>query len=329
MVPFERASFKEQVRRLRKLAEAALERYPIELKSLRFIHHGENTTFRAEDRNGRKFLVRVCRHDYHTSPALMEELKWLEALAEKKFLVPRPLRSRKNKLIEAVSTDGVPHPRNCCVFAWIDGKAIDNPTLKQVRLAGELLGKFQKHRPKSTRHRKYWHADGLAGPHGRFGSIDKLSRVSAKEQKRITHARKVVHAKLKLYEKKFPKRMGMIHADMHFGNVVAAGSKIAAIDFDDCGRGFLIYDLVPPLISSFTRKNVRKNEKIKRALIEGYSRYAPWDEHDEEILPYLMAARRLMMLGWIDLRSDNPRLKKIFRGAITRAFRYLKAEHGL
>lgn len=329
MTPFARADYKEQVRRLRAIAAEALGRYPIRLRSLRFIHHGENTTFRAEARNGRKYLVRVCRHDYHTTPALMEELTWLESLANKNFLVPRPVRSTKNRLVENVAGEGVPFARNCCVFEWIEGKSIEVPTYKQLRMAGELLGKFQRHQPKSMRHRKYWHADGLVGPKGRFGSIDNLSRLSAKEQKRLTAARKVVHAKLKAYEKRFPKRMGMIHADMHFGNVVSSRQKIAAIDFDDAGRGFLIYDLVPPLISSLTRKDASKNEKIKRALIEGYKQNAPFDEHDAEILPYLLAARRMMMLGWIDLRSDNPRLKKIFRGAVTRAFRYLKAEHGL
>lgn len=37
-----------QVRLLRELAVNAVRRFPIELKRLQFIHHGENTTFQAK-----------------------------------------------------------------------------------------------------------------------------------------------------------------------------------------------------------------------------------------------------------------------------------------
>jgi Ser/Thr protein kinase RdoA (MazF antagonist) len=56
-----------------------------------------------------------------------------------------------------------------------------------------------------------------------------------------------VSRELQRFERRFPERLGLIHADLHFGNFLDTGAGPAAIDFDDCGRGFLAYDLAVPL----------------------------------------------------------------------------------
>jgi hypothetical protein len=43
MIHYEDASYLAQVRRARALAERALREYPVRLRSLRFINHGENS----------------------------------------------------------------------------------------------------------------------------------------------------------------------------------------------------------------------------------------------------------------------------------------------
>lgn len=105
------------------------------------------------------------------------------------------------------------------------------------------------------------------------------------------------------------------------------GIELAAIDFDDCGFGFYAYDLVIPLISTeYILGRKRKNEipKFKEALLRGYMTHAKWDKHDESILPHLMNARRLLMLGWLNSRSDNPRLQGKLRQSAKKAIKHLK-----
>lgn len=83
MIPFHQASYQAQVRRLRQLAIEALKLYPIQAAKLDFIHHGENTTYKVTAQNGSRYLLRVARPDYHTLPALNEEMKWLRSIHHK------------------------------------------------------------------------------------------------------------------------------------------------------------------------------------------------------------------------------------------------------
>jgi Ser/Thr protein kinase RdoA (MazF antagonist) len=116
----------------------------------------------------------------------------------------------------------------------------------------------------------------------------------------------------------------MIHADLHFGNLLLSQGRIAAIDFDDCGFGFHVYDLVVPL-KHLAKRRKREYPRFKSALIEGYSRHCGWDKHDEEVLSYMMIARGLAMLGWLNSRSDNPSLRKPFKIAASRVVKELRA----
>jgi Ser/Thr protein kinase RdoA (MazF antagonist) len=39
-----------------------------------------------------------------------------------------------------------------------------------------------------------------------------------------------------------PDAFGLIHADLHYGNLLFARDTVRAIDFDDCGFGFRLFD---------------------------------------------------------------------------------------
>ena len=76
---------RSQITRLRRVAEAAVEQYPLADGRLRFIGHGENTTFRHDSAAG-SHLVRVHRprrhgHDMHASGAIRSEIAWLTGSA--------------------------------------------------------------------------------------------------------------------------------------------------------------------------------------------------------------------------------------------------------
>lgn len=327
--PFSKASYLSQVRRLRALAQKALAEYPIKVKSLNFIHHGENTTFRIQAISGQTFLLRIHRSDYHTKSAITEEMAWLKHLSKKGLSVPNPVISKNGNLVETIEHTDIQGSRNCSVFKWIHGGFIRKSVKpRHMFEIGQLLADFQNNTPKSkTKSRLYWTAEGLVGSNPKFGSLDKLSGVSSKQQSAITNARKSIFKKLKHFEKKYPHRQGLIHADLHFGNIISTGKNLGAIDFDDCGYGFFAYDLVIPYISVQNSLGEKKKHLIpdyKKALIDGYKTKRKWDIDDEAIFPYLVTARKLLMLGWLSSRSDNPRLKKHLKGAVKKVLIHLK-----
>lgn len=324
MIPFEKTSYAVQVRRLRKLAVRALKAFALDVSKpgvskIEFINHGENATFKVTSSRGDKFLLRIHRLDYHTKPALHEEIKWLDRLSREGLQVPRPAGANARSSLLKVE-----HPevgaRYCDLFHWIDGRFLSKSISKSDMFEiGQLLAKTQKvGRKISSTQRRYWTSEGLVGTEPKFGSIDQVVVASAAQQKKLTSIRRAVLSRLKKYEKRYPEKMGLIHADLHFGNLLKSkDGSIAAIDFDDCGYGFFAYDLVVPLVSVQYRlrehKRMRDYPKLKQALINGYSSLAELNDRDLAVMEDLFIARKLMMIGWLNSRSDNPKLKKRLR----------------
>ncbi len=330
--PFQQCSYLSQVRRLRILAREAIRSYRIKVRKMDFINHGENATFCVHATNGRRYLLRVLRGGYHTDKAVDAELRWLRHLSSKGFSVPKPVNTKRGRLSLVVETEGIPNGRRCCVFEWLDGSFIEKSlNEKHMYDVGVLLARLQKSVPRGiAEHRRYWTTEGLVGRNPKFGPIDKLVGVSAANQKTILRARAAVHSKLLRYEKRNPKKLGMIHADLHFSNLLLSKGCIAAIDFDDSGFGFYVYDLVIPLQSAngiLGRK--RKNElpKLRAALVKGYSEHALWTSEDESMIDHMLAARSITMLGWLNSRSDNPRLKRYLKKSAGRIAKRLSKQY--
>jgi Ser/Thr protein kinase RdoA (MazF antagonist) len=315
METFRGTSYLTQVRRLRRLAEVALLRFPVKNAKLHFINHGENTTFRVEA-GKKKYLLRVHRYGYHTPEAIGEELAWLKRLRESTDLsVQKPVASKQGKLLEAVATPEIPEPRQCDLLEWVEGKFIWKSTRPQdVRRLGMLMAELHHStRGRKVKYRRYWDAEGLVGKKPKFSWPEKFSGVPAAQQRIINEARGEISAYLCRFEKKFAERQGLIHADLHFGNFVVQPDRIGAIDFDDCGFGFHAYDLAIPLtqLKNLCEKKPEKNFlAYVSAIQEGYASVGKWSDQDAEALPYFLAARRVLMLGWLASRAENPKLQK-------------------
>ena len=71
------------------MAIHALHSFAITVKSIEFINHSENATFKITARNGEHFLLRIHRADYHSVAALRAESRWLGQLLRHRLDVPR------------------------------------------------------------------------------------------------------------------------------------------------------------------------------------------------------------------------------------------------
>jgi Ser/Thr protein kinase RdoA (MazF antagonist) len=100
---------------------------------------------------------------------------------------------------------------------------------------------------------------------------------------------------------------GLIHADLHFGNVLFAGDEILPIDFDDCGYALLIYDIAVPLADYLDEPEW---ETRRDSLLDGYRSIRPYPAGMEQ-LPAIMAARHATLLLWaVDRARTNEQFRK-------------------
>jgi len=315
-IPFKEASYLSQVRRSRTLALEALERYKIgHVKELKFINHGENTTFKVLT-SSTNYLLRIHRANYHTPGALKEELRWLEALnKDSQFNVQKPIKNLNSKLTTLIAHPLMGGDRHCDLLEWQNGKMkVNFLRIEDLRKIGELTAFLhEKGSEFQNKSRDYWDAEGLIGKNAKFGSLYEMEDFWRSDFNSIRAAQKLLLKKLNLFEKKHPDNLIMIHADLHLGNLIWRQGSVSPIDFDDCGTGSRLYDIAVSLFS-IERVLLKSTKKERLAMInsylKGYIKQKSLSSKEIEMIPYYMLSRDLVMLCWLFNRRDNPALRK-------------------
>lgn len=311
MKSFETSSYLSKLRKLRKLAETALKQYPIKVKQLQFINHGENTTYKVIAAEG-IFLLRIHRTNYHSKAAILEELKWLECLSKKMKNIQKPLLSKNGLLVETVTNEEVAVTRFCSLLSWKHGiMKTKSLTVKNMYATGLLTAELHKNSAKiKVKHRNYWTVEDMLNEDTRFDSFKNLQSELTKNQYDILDkCRKMTFKKIKQYQDKYPEKLSLIHADLHFGNIIWRKNEPIPIDFDDCGIGFHMYDISVSLTGAdnlFRGPKKSERQAYVESLLEGYASTQNLTKADIDILPYFKLTRNLSILLWMNERKDNP-----------------------
>jgi Ser/Thr protein kinase RdoA (MazF antagonist) len=280
--------------------------------------YAENATFRVAA-DGARYMLRLNRPHVHTSDAVASEMVWLSALRRDTDLaVPEPVRADDGSFVVSVSDGGVPEPRLCVLFRWLDGRFAD-ARLGPAHLTrvGTLTAQLHTHasgwkppawfaRPRLDTLTDAAKAESLPPPaaalpgeHPSRDDGDRLlelveSLVSAADAALVGRALEVVRAATR--ELGSTAAFGLIHGDLHYENVLFHGPEARAIDFDDCGFGHHLYDLAVTL--SELQSRPRYNE-LEDALLGAYSAERPLPAGHATHLPPLIALRGLQILAWI------------------------------
>jgi Ser/Thr protein kinase RdoA (MazF antagonist) len=100
---------------------------------------------------------------------------------------------------------------------------------------------------------------------------------------------------------------GIIHADMHTGNVLFDGDDVYLIDFDDTGWAFWLYDFAAALAYGVAKPDF---PGIRDAFFSGYEEVRPLSPGTHELLGPFIQIRLLGIAHWVMDRLDNPRLRE-------------------
>jgi len=267
------SSRRAQVARLRRVAVAALDLFPLPVGRLTFVDHGENTTFRHDSAAGRH-LVRVHRRQRHgrdvdATAAICSEIAWLRAIrADTDLLVPEPLAALDGAPTVEASAAG--ETRICSVLRWMDGRILaESARPLHLRRLGEAMGRLHDQ------------ADAWTPPPGFvrirwdhetfFGNVMVYGETPAAAC--WTLLPEEVHSRFRAVSARLADVMprveadGLIHADLHLGNAIFQGDKVKLIDFDDCGTGPRLYELAVALWELRDQPNY---PAYREALLAGY-----------------------------------------------------------
>lgn len=329
--PYSELTTPGQIRRLRLLAKDALPRFRLRADTpLKLLNHGENTTFRVEDARGRLRVLRLHRPGYQTTTAIRSELMWLSALARDTDLrVPAPITGRDGGTVQVVSHRLVEQPHACTLLTWIPGRfRIRGGSHADYALMGRLGAELHQHgaqwkRPAGFR-RRAWTEKGLVSPNALWGDPIGAPYLRAAQRRVLEAARERLLDELGEYGRA-KDRFGLIHADLHTGNVLVHEGRAYPIDFDDCGAGWFMYDAAVSLLTSLQHP---KYADAKAGYLEGYRSVRDLDDIHVDAIDRFIIARRLAITGWLTKRADNPRLARwlprIVKWTLTVSRRYIK-----
>lgn len=266
-------SRRTQIPRLRRVALAALAHYPLPEGTLRFVTHGENTTFRHQSHAG-TYLVRVHRPQRHgkdadSRAAVRSEIDWLTAIrAHTDLEVPEALAAADGAT--TVVASAAAETRVVSVLRWMDGRIFEeSPSPVHLRRLGEAMARLHAQ------------ADGWTPPPGFtridwthetfFGDVMIYGGVPA------ARCWSLFPAALRARFESLAHRLdgvlaaesdrGLIHADLHLGNAVFEADRVKLIDFDDCGTGHRLYDVAVALWELRDRPDY---PRFLQAMLDGY-----------------------------------------------------------
>ena len=322
MLPFDKLTYRGQVRRLRKLALKALTNYNLTDFKLSFIKHAENSTFRVIEKHPHKhpndtflkghYLLRIHRPNYQTDVCIHSELSWLAALSKDlPIAVQQPVRTSNAKLLIPVKVLGIPEKRTCSLLRWLPGRFYKCAVRPHHAYSlGKTMALLHDHaqnwkRPKDFE-RRHWDFNGLFGDGGGFDlpAADLWSRLPRASFDIFRKAAQLAGKQIDLW-KNDQLHYGLLHADLHLGNVLFKKGMALPLDFDDCGFGPWVYDFAVPLADWYELPNFRY---LYDALVAGYASVRKPPLAQLEHVRTFIAARRVSLALWfIDRAQVNPR----------------------
>ncbi len=307
----------QQTLRLELLARAALQYYDISNDAqIKLIKHRENTVFEIIDGNVR-YAMRVHRANYHTDAALRSELQWMTALNESDYRIstPKIIPSHDGELMQVVSIDGVPEPRQVDILAWVDGTPIGTiesgvsdigDAVENYRQVGELVAKMHNFTQQWTLpkgfERHSWDEKAFLGEQPLWGKYWQLAALNDQQRDLLCRAANKAQSDLAEFGKGND-RYGLIHADSLPENFLLDNDgSIRVIDFDDGGFGWHMFEFATALFFHFGTENF---DNLLCAMVEGYRKHRELSDEHINKLTLFMFLRGLTYLGWVHTRKET------------------------
>ena len=295
-------------------AREAAKAFPVDDPRLTLVTVSENVTFRLTDGcTGEDWVLRLHRPGYHSETELEAERIWTSALRAAGLAAPEPLAARDGRAFVPQAVAGTGEVRLVGVTRWIEGEVLDDFLASPDRAGerplwfhrlGALVARThlqsEAWTPPPGFARTRLDADGLMGPAPRWGPFWDHAALTAEDRELVLAARKIVHGRLSDLPQE-PAVFGMIHADLHPGNLLVRGDDLAIIDFDDAAFGWRMYDIAVALTHQQASPDFAE---VRDAFLAGYRQVRDLPETEAAQLPLFLLVRSLVQLGWLHERPE-------------------------
>ena len=293
MSEYEEMSQEEQISLLEEFAHDVLVQYGISANNLTCIHHGFNTTFKLLSTAGKSYAMRINTNSKKWPEHVWAEVQWMQKIAKEGLVqVPVPVANLQGEFFSNHYFFYEGGNLNILLTNWIEGAVVEeNPSEGLLFQLGKSMALLHESG-------KTWVAQGYAN----FKKLDiplmverdnlfeKVDHQISSELYELLRGVNLEAVKVfeSLRERSIPQ---LIHADLHFGNVIGDNDSISILDFDDAGMGYPLQDLANSIFC------LREDFDKEQHLIAGYESVTPFPEYEPVELEALIVSRALTLLN--------------------------------
>lgn len=336
MKPYAELTRLGRLRRMRQLAEAALEAYGLSGAQLQILRQAGNTLYRVYNPYPKswqisgalfepgQYLMRIYQPGWQTHEAIELELSWLAAMRREADLpVPEPVPGLSGGLLTQATIPGTTFTRSCSLLSWVKGRHLSiRARDHHFRAQGRVMAKMHNFSsqwqilPGNTKRHYDW--EGL------FMNDAEVNLPAGESWKLLPQPwvepfKIIARQSRQLMDSwgKGPDVYGLIHADIGMdANVLFWHGEPRVIDFDSSGFGYWMYDLAIAL------EHCRENPAFPRyrdALIDGYVEYRALPDKQLAQLDLFLAAFSVYWDLWaVGVTHLHPQQKDEYRQRMDR-----------
>jgi Ser/Thr protein kinase RdoA (MazF antagonist) len=282
-------------------ANVALAEYDLGAISIHFIQHNAGIVYRLEAINGDAcFLLKIHESAgdglVDTPAQLTAQMAWLHALTEDgRMIVQSPIANRQGEFVTQGQLAELDRLSSICVQRWITAQHVDQWDESHARAVGVLLASLHSISeawPGSENQEfgSYEDRDLVEAVDSLAVMVD-LGLISTEQYDLIRSAGERILTMLANIERT-KATFGLIHGDLHQGNVLFDSMKALVLDYGTF-RSFFLYDLGVSLYhTSFD------TVAIRTALVAGYDSVRPLTKTEHASLEAFMIMSAIFNLAF-------------------------------
>lgn len=290
------------------LLHQVLERYGLASASVTPLHSYNNQVYRVELADRQRFSLRICGFLNMQLRSMEDEMRWLDFVAQHNpRLAPRPIANQQGEMVTVIATPA--GDRLACLFDWIEGSELGGAvTPADLAKIGRLVAalhnitrQFPFPNADNDFHSDYCYDQSMMHQHRQWIAHHRET-IGSERVALLDRAIDTVLAAMNGIGTTSA-NFGMIHADLHFANLLVQDNEIYLIDFEQLGRGHFCYDLA--VLWSELQTEAGDFASRWQSFTAGYSEVAEMPfQHEAALQPFILATQ-LNDLDWI-YNADNP-----------------------
>ncbi|OPA77413.1 aminoglycoside phosphotransferase [Paenibacillus selenitireducens] len=284
--------------RARKVALFALQQYDLAWERIQFIQLSDTITYKIETSAAEKYLLRI-HSDRWSKDEIRSELMLLQALRQGAGLtVPEGLASRDGSCVLEVDTEEGYRRPYVTIMRWVEGDSMqgemtDSDAYSMGVMAGKLHDAAAQFAPPSHFVRPSWGAESFREELGRLEKYYARFLSEAAWGAYQAAANQILASLVRMPKNR--DNYGLIHADLHTGNIVFHEGKPYPIDFGRCGYGYYLYDIASTILGLYPQH--------REVFLQGYEQVRRLTEEDLELLECFFV---MVMIGNYSHHAANP-----------------------